>query len=80
MPLDLAEIRKDPGFSTRVLKMWNQLLSLCRDDEGVTAVEYAVLLALILVAIFATIDSLGDTTSGLWASDAGKINTAIGGS
>ncbi|MFO0890395.1 MAG: Flp family type IVb pilin [Isosphaeraceae bacterium] len=57
--------------------MTNQLLTLVRDEEAVTAVEYAVLLALILVAIITAINALGDTSTGIWANDAGKIQTAI---
>ena len=60
--------------------MLNYLLRLYRDDQAATAVEYAVLLALILVAIISAINALGNTTSGIWANDANKIDTATGGS
>lgn len=60
--------------------MLKPLLRFARDEEAVTAVEYAVLLALILVAIITAIDAVGDTSSGIWASDANKIQTAIGAS
>lgn len=60
--------------------MLNYLLRLYRDDEAATAVEYAVLLALILMAIISAINALGNTTSGIWANDVNKINTATGGS
>ena len=60
--------------------MLNQLLRLGRDEGAVTAVEYAVLLALILVAVITAINSLGNTSSGIWADDSNKITTAIGAS
>ena len=60
--------------------MLNYLLRLYRDDQAATAVEYAVLLALILMAVISAISAVGDSTSGLWASDANQIETAIGGS
>jgi pilus assembly protein Flp/PilA len=60
--------------------MFNHLLKLCRDEDAVTAVEYAVLLALILVVVIIAIDSLGNTSSGMWASDTNQITSAIGGS
>jgi pilus assembly protein Flp/PilA len=53
--------------------MLNYLLRLYRDDEAATAVEYAVLLALILMAIISAINALGNTTSGIWANDVNKI-------
>jgi len=58
--------------------MLQRLLKLHRDEDAVTAVEYAVLLALVLVAIITAINALGNTSSGLWANDVGKIETAIG--
>jgi pilus assembly protein Flp/PilA len=60
--------------------MLNQLLKLGRDEGGATAVEYAVMLALILVVVITAINSLGDTSSGIWADDSTKITTAIGAS
>ncbi len=53
--------------------MLNYLLRLYRDDQAATAVEYAVLLALILIAIIAAINAVGNTTSGIWANDVNKI-------
>jgi len=58
--------------------MLNHLLRLYRDDQAATAVEYAVLLALILVALISTITALGDSTHGIWASDTSQIQTALG--
>ncbi len=60
--------------------MLRHLLRLYRDDHAATAVEYAVLLALILVAVISAINAVGDSTHGLWASDSNQIEAAIGGS
>jgi pilus assembly protein Flp/PilA len=60
--------------------MLNYLLRLYRDDQAATAVEYAVLLALILVAVISAISAVGDSTHGMWANDVSRIDTAIGGS
>jgi pilus assembly protein Flp/PilA len=57
--------------------MRKQLLRFFREEEAVTAVEYAVLLALILVAVIVAIDAVGSTSSGIWADDSEKITTAI---
>jgi pilus assembly protein Flp/PilA len=37
-----------------------------KEESGPTAVEYAVMLALILVAIFAAVTSIGTTTSDMY--------------
>jgi pilus assembly protein Flp/PilA len=42
------------------------LFRLIRDDEAATAVEYAVMLALILIAIIGAIGSVGSQTGGMW--------------
>ena len=43
--------------------MLNQLLRLSRDEGAATAVEYAVLLALILVAVISAINAVGGTSA-----------------
>ena len=60
--------------------MLSQVLQLCREDQAATAVEYAVLLALILVVIISAINALGNSAHGLWANDASQIEAATGGS
>jgi pilus assembly protein Flp/PilA len=51
-----------------------------RDEQAATAVEYAVMLALILMAVISAITTVGNTTSGLWSSNASSINSAMSGS
>ncbi len=46
-----------------------------KSEDGPTATEYAVMLALIIVACIATISVLGTTVSGLFSD----VNTAVGG-
>ncbi len=58
--------------------MLKHLLRLGSDEDAATAVEYAVMLALVLVAIISTINAVGNTSSGLWASDTNQISAAIG--
>ena len=48
------------------------------DQDGATATEYAVMLALILLAVIAVIGSFGSATSGIWANDVSQIGTATG--
>jgi len=49
---------------------------LLHDDEAATAVEYAVMLGLVLLAIIGTIGALGSRTGGLW----GNIDSDLHGS
>ena len=57
------------------------LLRLLCEEEAATAVEYAVLLALILVSIMGAIGSVGAQAGGLWGGietdlrESGFVNT-----
>lgn len=45
-----------------------------KDAAGATAVEYAVLLALILIAAISAVKMFGDGATGLWATNASKLS------
>ena len=49
-------------------------------DEAATAAEYAVLLALILLALISAVTAVGNSTSGVWQGDANQISAACSGS
>lgn len=44
------------------------ILRLLREDQAATAVEYAVMLALILLAIIGAVTQVGSGTNGLFSS------------
>jgi pilus assembly protein Flp/PilA len=46
-----------------------------RQEEGATAVEYAVLLALILVVMMATITQFGAASGGMWGNIDSELNS-----
>jgi len=52
---------------------WDRVTRFCREDDGVSAVEYGLLLALIGAAIAATMLALGQAISGRM----GEANTEI---
>jgi Flp pilus assembly pilin Flp len=53
------------------------IANFLKSDEAVTAVEYAVMLAMILLAAFSAIGFFGLKTAGLWDSMVSKVH-AIG--
>jgi pilus assembly protein Flp/PilA len=57
------------------MKKIKRLLS---DDSGATAVEYAVMLALIIGVCVGAIGLFGSTASGSWQDTSGKLGTAMG--
>jgi pilus assembly protein Flp/PilA len=51
----------------------SHLFQFLHDDEAATAVEYAVMLALILVSIMAAISSVGTQTNGMWENNVSEL-------
>lgn len=45
-----------------------------RDDQAATAVEYAVMLAMIIVTCLAAISSFGGATNGMWGGINGDLD------
>jgi pilus assembly protein Flp/PilA len=58
--------------SFRILSNWHH------DESGPTSAEYAVLLALILMAVILAITSVGNSSSSMWDHDVKQITSAIG--
>jgi pilus assembly protein Flp/PilA len=52
----------------------SRLLKFFRNDDAATAVEYAVLLALILVAVIGAIGTVGAESGGMWGNIDSKLH------
>jgi pilus assembly protein Flp/PilA len=59
-----------PGGEARMLRLYTWLYSLRREEEGQTLVEYALIIALVSVALIAGLEAL--------AVDIGEVFTRIG--
>ena len=57
-----------------------RLLTWFRDDDGTTAVEYAVMLALIIAVCIVSIASIGSTNDGSLKDSMQQLGTIMGGS
>jgi pilus assembly protein Flp/PilA len=55
-------------------KFGQLVVDFLRRDDGPTAVEYAVMLALIIVVCIATITTLGSNANKTYTSVAGAVN------
>jgi pilus assembly protein Flp/PilA len=47
------------------------------EEDGPTAVEYAAMLALVLIAVIGAVNSVGNATSAKWQNNANSISTAV---
>jgi pilus assembly protein Flp/PilA len=61
------------------LSRFRRLLRFFNREEAATSVEYAVMLALILIAVIGAIGAVGGETGGLWGTlDADMANAGLG--
>lgn len=57
--------------------MINSLKQFIRDEEGATAVEYALIVALIAVAIILSLEGVRDALIGIFNTIAGKLDGTL---
>jgi pilus assembly protein Flp/PilA len=53
----------------------NKVVNFLKAEDGPTAVEYAIMLALIVIVCLAAITQVGTATNSAFTSIAGKLNT-----
>jgi pilus assembly protein Flp/PilA len=56
--------------------MWKSLVSFLRDEDGPTAVEYAVMLALIVVICLAAIQFIGRSANNAFSKVGSAVNAS----
>jgi Flp pilus assembly pilin Flp len=66
------------GTVIRLRLAWGELGWRVREQVGATAVEYALMIALIAVVVIGAVTLLGNNTNDLYADPA--LNGALGGS
>ena len=50
---------------------------LLRDDRGATAIEYGLIVALIVIAIIVAVQGVANETNGLWAVVTSEVTTSM---
>jgi pilus assembly protein Flp/PilA len=63
-------------LSTRVTTWWNDLVAKADEERGATAVEYALMVALIAVVIIAAVTTLGENASDKFSTVASAVGAA----
>lgn len=66
------QLKKDP----KMINIQRKVIAFLNDENGPTAVEYAVMVALIIVVSIAAITTLGSKVSSTFSTTATKITTA----
>jgi pilus assembly protein Flp/PilA len=62
-----------------MIELYQKIMAFLREDDGASAVEYAVLVGLIAVAIAASVTNLGKKVAGTFTSIADSLPGAGGG-
>ena len=57
--------------------MKRRLIKLMADVRGATAIEYGLIVSLIVIVIVAGISALGSSNSGSWGNFSNKVDSAL---
>lgn len=58
----------------KTMKLFQAILA---DTRGATAIEYGLIVAMIVIAIMVSVQSVADESSGLWAVVRENVDTAM---
>ncbi len=64
------------GSRTRQKAMIHVLRQLARSRRGATAVEYGLIVAVIVITMVAALQGLANTTTGMWNNVSDKVQNA----
>ncbi len=53
--------------------MWHRLFRLARDQRGATAIEYGLIISLIVLAMMGALNLVANTTIGMWDNVAENV-------
>jgi pilus assembly protein Flp/PilA len=51
-----------------MIKAWNRIRQLGKDEKGAALIEYTVLLGILVVAVIAIIVAVGNWVNGKWSA------------
>lgn len=56
--------------------MFQAIRRIVRDEQGATAVEYGLIVSLIVIVMFAGLKNVGDGTANMWNKTSNKVTNA----
>lgn len=59
------------------MSIFGFLQKICADERGATAVEYGLIVALIVIAIIGSLSAFADASTRLWTTVSQKSETAM---
>ena len=54
------------------------LRDIAKDTTGATAIEYGLIVSLIVIAMVAALNSFADSTIGMWSNVSNEMNSVTG--
>ena len=67
------------ALNSREAKALTKILSFLRDESGATAIEYGLLLGLIVIAAVGAFNSFASTVTTMWSHVSSNVSGAISG-
>ncbi len=67
-------MRRRPSWTK--LPLAGLLRQVLRDSRGATAIEYGLIVSLVVIAMIASFMTVADTTTGMWNSISNKVTNA----
>ncbi len=64
-------------MNCKLKKGWNRVRVFLADESGPTAVEYAIMLAMIIIMCIGTILSTGDVQKVIWEDSGDSLHEAL---
>lgn len=61
------------------MKLTNLLKKIGRDDSGATAIEYGLIVSLIVIASIGAFDAVANENDGIWARVSGSVSDVMDG-
>lgn len=59
--------------------MERRAIDLLHDEEGATAIEYGLIVALVVIAMMAALQNVASSTIGMWNNVSNKVVASSGG-
>jgi len=53
------------------------IVRVLRDKRGATAIEYGLIIAVVVIAMIAGLTALADSTTGVWGDVSTKVEAAV---
>ena len=70
----MSQSSHSTGVSMRIQEMMGKF---SKDESGATAVEYGLIISLIVIGLVVSMNAFGDSSEGLWATVTSNVSAVM---